>query len=343
MPKPSKPGQPKAVSVTHNSVSLKWTKSTQYSEYVMNYHVSYCSQEQSKEWLLIHVRGEEETVTVTGLSPKTTYLFKVQAQSKTGFSEMSEISTGIRTLPPVPSQPSQPQAVNIRYDKIIITWAEPQENAEYIQNYIIYYMSLGMKPEKQEWTTVKTESAVDILEVSGLSPKTTYLFKVQAQTKTGFSEMSEVSTGIYTLSYYFNEYNKVVDEKSTLCEAKPSVNTKPPVNTLPASGQPSTGKITHNSIELMWEEPKPCNETVDRYIVSCCVDDDEDDLIFITENNKTLIVILDLAQETTYQFRVRAQYKTGLSENSKKSVIIKTQPLILIAPGQPKAVNITLS
>ena len=334
VPIPSKPGQPKAVSITHNSVNLKWAKPTHYSEYVMNYHVSYCPQEQSKEWLLIHVRGEKEIVTVTGLSPKTTYLFKVQAQSKTGFSEMSEISTGIHTLPPVPSQPGQPQAINKSHDKITITWAKPQENAEYIQNYIIYYMSLSMKPEKQEWTKMKTESAVDILEISGLSPKTTYLFKVQAQTKTGFSEMSEVSTGIYTLSYYF----KVVDEKSTLCEAKH------PVNTLPAPGQPLAVNVTHNSVKLTWEEPKPCNETVDHYIVSCyCIDDDEDDKIFKTENNETSIVILGLAQETSYQFRVSAQYKTGLSKVSRKSKAIQTNRLVLVAgpPGKPSVVNTT--
>ena len=311
IPIPSKPGQPKSVSVTHNSVNLKWTKSTQYSEYVMNYHVSYCSQEQSKEWLLIHVRGEEETVTVTGLSPKTTYLFRVQAQSKTGFSEISEVSIGIRTLPPVPSQPGQPQAVHITRDKITITWAKPRENTEYIHNYTIHYKSL-QKSNSHGWTTVKTESAMEVLVVSGLEINTSYIFKVQAESVDGTSKESQISNAVQTLV---------------------------PVPSKP--GQPVAVSVTSKSINLIWAKPAQYPEYVTMYCVSYCSQESKEWLSLHVDGEKESVTITGLSPKTTYLFKVQAQSKTGSSETSEVSTAICILPPARTQPGQPQALNIS--
>ena len=310
VPIPSKPGQPKVVSVTHNSVNLKWTKPTQYSEYVMNYHVSYCSQEQSKEWISLRVQGEEETVAVTGLSPKTTYLFKVQAQSKTGFSEMSEVSTGIRTLPPVPSQPGQPQAVNISHNEITITWAKPQENAEYIHNYTIHYKSL-QKSNSHGWTTVKTNNAMEELIVSRLEVNTRYIFKIQAEGVDGTSKESEISNMIHTLV---------------------------PIPSKP--GQPKAVSVTHNSVNLKWTKPTQYSEYVMNYHVSCCSQEQSKEwLVIHVRGEKETVTVTGLSPKTTYLFKVQAQSKTGFSEMSEVSTGIHTLPPVPSQPGQPQAVN----
>ena len=312
VPIPSKPGQPKAVSITHNSVSLKWTKPTHYAEYIMNYHVSYCSQEQSKEWLSLRVQGEKETVTVTGLSPKTTYLFKVQAQSKTGFSETSEVSTGIRTLPPVPSQPGQPKAVNVSHDKITITWAKPQENAEFIQSYIIHYKSL-QKSDRHGWTSVKTESAMEVLVVSGLEINTRYIFKVQAESVDGSSKESETSDMIQTLV---------------------------PIPSKP--GQPKTVSATHNSVNLKWTKPTQYSEYVMNYHVSYCSQEQSKEWLSLrVQGEKETVTVTGLSPKTTYLFKVQAQSKTGFSEMSEVSTGIRTLPPVPSQPGQPKAVNVS--
>ena len=312
VPIPSKPGQPKSVSVTHNSVSLKWTKPTHYSEYVMNYHVSYCSQEQAKEWLSLCVQGEKESVAVTGLSPKTTYLFKVQAQSTTGFSEMSEVSTYIHTLPPVPSQPGQPQAVYISHDKITLTWAKPRENAEYIQNYTIHYKSL-QKSHTHGWTTVKTNCAMEELVVGELEVNTRYIFKVQAESADGTSKESETCDMIHTLV---------------------------PIPSKP--GQPKVVSVTSKSINLIWTKPTQYSEYVMKYYVSYCSQEQSKEwLSLCVQGEKETVAVTGLFPKTTYLFKVQAQSKTGFSEMSEVSTCIHTLPPVPSQPGQPQAVHIS--
>ena len=312
VPIPSKPGQPKSVSVTHNSVNLKWTKPTHYSEYVMKYHVSYCPQEQSKEWISLCVRGEEETVAVTGLSPKTTYLFKVQAQSKTRFSKMSEVSTGVHTLSPVPSQPSQPQAVHISHDKIIITWAKPVENATYVLNYTIHYKSI-QKSDEHGWTTVKTECAMALLVVSGLEVNTRYIFKVQAESVDGSSKESEASNIIQTLV---------------------------PIPSKP--GQPKAVSVTHNSVNLKWTKPTNYSEYVMNYHVNYCSQEQSKEWISLrVQGEKETVAVTGLSPKTTYLFKVQAQSKTGFSEMSEVSAGVHTLFPVPSQPGQPQAVHIS--
>ena len=314
VPIPSKPGQPKAVSVTHNSVDLMWSKPAQYAEYIMNYHVSYCSQEQSKEWLLIHVRGEKETVTVTGLSPKTTYLFKVQAVNQIGFSEMSEVSTPVCTSLPVPSQPGQPQAVDISHDKVRITWTKPQLHAEYVLNYTIHYIR---KSDKHGWRTVKTEGAEEELIVSGLEPNTSYIFKVQAESVDGSSKESETSNMILTLV---------------------------PIPSKPGQPKVHVVSVTHNSVDLMWSKPALYSEYIINYHVSCYFLKEErmkECLSLRIPGEKESITVTGLYPKTTYLFKVQAQSKTGYSEMSEVSMPICTHPPVPSQPGQPQAVNIS--
>ena len=293
VPIPSKPGQPIVVSVTHNSITLTWAKPAQYSEYVMNYHVSYCSQEQSKEWLLIRVGGEKETVTVTGLVPKTTYLFKVQAVNQIGFSEMSEVSMTICTSLPVPSPPGQPQAVNITHNTITITWAKPQEYAEHVQNYTIHYIR---KSDKHGWRTVKTERVVEVLVVSGLEVNTSYIFKVQAESVDGASEVSQTSNVI---------------------------KTRCPVPSQP--GKPKCKNKAHDRITLCWPKPNEYYENVECYKIS--YSDNKKEKTKITDGRVEEIEIDGLDPQKGYYFKVKAKSKFGDSLNSLSSDLIGTNPV----------------
>ena len=227
-----------------------------------------------------------------------------------------------------PSSPYQLEHSSVQHDSIKLAWSKPQYGSTLVQRYIVFYHAEQDPP--QNCKSVMTEAVETTMVITNLVPNTSYIFQVQAACTIGKSEPSiglTVKTDVHQ--------SKIIPP----CQA-----TQPTINTLPAPGQPSAGNVTHNSIELTWEEPKPCDETVDHYIVSCrCVDDDEDDKIFKAENNKTSIVILGLAQETSYQFRVSAQYKTGLSKVSRKSKATMTTPLLLVAgpPGKPSVVNTT--
>ena len=302
---PGIPGQPEVVNVTHNSVNLKWTKPTQYPQYVMNYCVYYCSQqEKSKEWSVLQVTGVKENVTVPGLSPKTAYLFKVQAINNTRSSGMSEVSKPICTSTPIPSQPGQPRSINKSHDKITITWAKPQFYAEFVQNYTIQYIPIT---NTTWWTTVNTESAVEEFEISGLEVNTSYLFRVQAESVDGSSKYSETSSEIQT--------------------------------TIPIPGKPEQPKVlsvTHNSVSLEWAKPAQYSEFVTNYQgYYFSQEEPEKQKPFIEVEEK--LTVTGLSPETMYVFRLHAQSKTGSSEINEISSC--TQPPVPSQPGQPQAVN----
>ena len=303
VPIPGIPGQPELVSVTHNSVTLKWTKPTLYPQYVTKYCVYYSSQEE--EWSLFYATEVEDTVKVTGLSPKTTYLFKVQAQNKSGTRGMSEVSVPICTPTPIPSPPGQPRAINISHDEITITWTTPQENAEHVQNYTIQYLPLL----GTNWSTaVNTENATEKLIVSGLEPNTGYIFKVQAESVDGPSKESKTSDVIHTVV---------------------------PIPSKP--GQLETVSVTHNTVELKWAKPAHYAEYVINYCVSYCSEEQSKQTKISTEEE--IVTIYGLSPETAYLFRVQAQSETGVSETSEVS--IRTLPPKPSQPGQPQAVNIS--
>ena len=308
-PVPGIPGQPEVVNVTHNSVNLKWTKPTQYPEYVMKYCVYYCSQqEKSKEWSVLQVTGVKENVTVPGLSPKTAYLFKVQAINNTKSSGMSEVSKPICTSTPIPSQPSQLRSINKSHDKITITWAKPQFYSELVQNYTIQYILIKNTSSTTWWTTVNTESAVEEFEISGLEVNTSYLFKVQAKSVDGSSEESETS----------------------------EIQT-----TIPIPGKPELPKVvsvTHNSVSLEWAKPTQYSEFVINYQgYYFSQEEPEKQKPFIGVEEK--LTVTELSPETMYVFRLHAQSKTGSSETNEIS--IPTLPPVPTQPGQPQAVNIS--
>ena len=307
VPIPGIPGQPEAVSSTHNSVNLKWTKPTEYAEHVMNYRVSYCLQEeQSKQWPSLLVSAEKENFEVTGLFPKTTYLFRVQTVNQTGSSEMSAVSMPICTLTPVPSPPGQPRSVNISQDEIKITWNKPQENAEYVQNYIIHCIPLTKTSDKSWSTTVKTGSAMELLVVNGLEPNTDYIFKVQAESADGTSSKESESNVIRTLI---------------------------PIPSKPE--HPKVVSVTHNSVSLEWAKPTQYAEYVTDYCVSY-YSEEQQTKVNVEEK---IVTINGLLPETMYLFRVQAQSETGFSETSEVS--IRTLPPKPSQPGQPQAVHVS--
>ena len=314
VPIPGKPGQPEAVSITHDRVELKWAKPTRYPEYVANYHISYSSQqEQSKEWRSFTVNGVEDNFTVTGLLHTTTYLFKVQGANESGSSEISEVSEPICTLPPVPTKPGQPKFSDATHDKITITWAKSRENAEYIQSYTIYYKSL-QKFDRHGWTTVKTENAVEALVISGLEINTSYVFKVQAESPYGSSKESETSIQLQTLV---------------------------PIPSQP--GQPQAVSVTHTSVSLNWAKPKQYSEYVMNYCVKCSAEGKQSKEWYSLQVTGTRehVVVNRLCPNTTYLFKVQAISKNGSSEMSEVSKPICTLIPIPSKPGQLEAVSVT--
>ena len=109
----SQPGNPIATKVTHDSITLKWEKPERGADDVKYYILDYCALDQQDRWFTYKRHGPQASVCLTGLQPKTIYIFKVRAESSEASSLDSKFSGPIETskLPP----PGKPYASNVSY------------------------------------------------------------------------------------------------------------------------------------------------------------------------------------------------------------------------------------
>ena len=92
---PGKPGKPRPIKVTHDSIELEWTKPEQGAHNVTSYSVFYSStSDPAKEYKVI---TSEERVLITQLQENATYCFKIQPQSMAGDGLQSDVSDLIST------------------------------------------------------------------------------------------------------------------------------------------------------------------------------------------------------------------------------------------------------
>ena len=117
---PSKPGKPKAISITHDRIDLVWTKPEQGVHNVAFYTVLYCSTSDHPDlWREQKTKATEEKAIVTGLSEKSAYLFKVRPESKSGEpGEVSDESEAIKTTMIIPNKPSKPVALSVTHSAV---------------------------------------------------------------------------------------------------------------------------------------------------------------------------------------------------------------------------------
>lgn len=95
----------------------------------------------------------------------------------------------------IPSKPGKPQATDITYEKIMLTWPKPNYGSEYVQQYKIY----AQKNSDHQWTQLSiTDNPTESQLISNLMPETIYKFKIQASTVAGDTAESELSDPIQT-------------------------------------------------------------------------------------------------------------------------------------------------
>lgn len=77
----SKPGQPKALNVTHCTIDLEWSKPKQGIHNVKSYTIFYrLATNPSAQWMPYKTETAAQKATVLQLSENSTYLFKVRAK-----------------------------------------------------------------------------------------------------------------------------------------------------------------------------------------------------------------------------------------------------------------------
>ncbi|CAF1333237.1 unnamed protein product [Didymodactylos carnosus] len=93
----SKPGKPIATGVTHQSITLKWSKPNCSSQSVQQCKIYYQKNPDDQWTQLSTTEDSTESSVISNLAPETTYRFKIQAITLAGDTAESDVSSRIQT------------------------------------------------------------------------------------------------------------------------------------------------------------------------------------------------------------------------------------------------------
>ena len=309
---PSKPGKPKASEINHNSIELEWTEPEQGAHNITSFTILYRSTtDPPDQWTMQIAEAAVYKISVTQLSEKTVYYFKVKPEYENGFGPESSESEPIQTRMIIPSEPGKPKALNITHDSIQLEWTKPEQGFHNVTSYTVFYRSTSDLPHQwKEYTAVINEKVL----VSQLSENTIFCFKIVPHCEAGIGLESEISDPIKT---------------KMITPSKP--------------GKPKASSITHDSVQLQWTKPQEGAHNITSYtILYRSTDEDSNQWIVLkTEGSKERVTVTQLSEKTVYYFKVKPEYREGFGLESDVSEAIITRTVLPSKPGKPEASNIT--
>ena len=186
---PSKPGKPRALKITENSIELEWTKPEYGAHNATSYTVLYgYVADPPDEWKNQNTPATNHRLLVSHLFEYTIYYFIIRPECKDNISGLdSNISDPIQTNMIIPSKPRNLTASNITHESVQLEWTKPEKGAHNITSYTVFHGSVA----EYSWALKKTNSIKECTCISGLSGGTTYYFKVCAKCKAGLSLASD--------------------------------------------------------------------------------------------------------------------------------------------------------
>jgi titin len=130
-------------------------------------------------------------ITVSGLSPGTTYYFQVTAHNECGFGQPSAVFTAVAAIPP--DAPNHLIAKpNLK--SVSLTWDIPfNDGGTPITSYIVQYRLFGTSPSSP-WIPTTVLGTTPHFIVSGLQDETMYDFQVAAVNSVGTGPYSGIAT-----------------------------------------------------------------------------------------------------------------------------------------------------
>ena len=305
-----RPGKPRAVKVSFDSIELEWTKPEQRAHNVpltsciILGSVSDTPHQWTKQNTITMTSGDKicERVCIIELEEDMIYYFKIQPECTVGSVLESDISEPIKTKQIIPSQPGKPQCLSIGHDCVQLEWEKPEQGAHNIVAYHIFYHSQNDPWDK--WIKKEIKSAEERVTISHLLEKTIYSFKVQPECKDGLGLESDISDPIQT---------------------KMIIPSKP--------GKPTATGITHNSIQLEWAEPEEGAHNVTSYVIfyRCATDPPDQWTQFKTKITEEKVIVSNLSENTMYNFKIQPEYEGGAGTESYISEYIRTKRILEFA------------
>lgn len=173
---PGTPGTPTASSITVSTATITWTAA---AGTITGYQYSI----NSSAWTS---SGTGLSFSLTGLSPNTSYTFQVRAVGAGGYGAASSVS--FTTLPVIPQVPGTPTITNIAATTATATWTASSGATSYQ-----YSLNSG-----STWTSTGASTTVNL---TGLTPVTTYTIEVRAVNAGGASIVASASFTTLHVTY----------------------------------------------------------------------------------------------------------------------------------------------
>jgi hypothetical protein len=296
------PGAPTGVTPTRGDteVALTWTApaSTGGSS-ITTYTVDYSS-DSGSTWTTFPTTSATTSLTVTGLTNGTTYVFRIAATNVIGTGVYSSTSSAVSpaALPSAPSATVMLQSNG----QVDLSWTAPSSTGGFaITSYVIEYST----DSGATWSSV-TQSAASGLTKSfvGLTPGSTYVFRVKAVTSIGTGPASISTLGLL-------------------------------VATAPGQVSTPSAVIGNTQVALTWTEPATNGCSITGYRVDYSSNAGSTWTTFGSALAGLTATVTGLTNGTTYVFRVAATNCIGQGSFSTTSASAVPNPV----PGQPAALN----
>ncbi|HSF43350.1 MAG TPA: fibronectin type III domain-containing protein [Thermoanaerobaculia bacterium] len=275
-PPPAPPAAPSALAasaVSGTEIALSWQdNSGNESQFDIEQLVNGAYQQ-------IRTVGTNVTTTrVTGLTPGTSYSFRVRAGNAAGFSGYSNtaIATTTAPAPTTPASPTELTAQAASSSEIVLNWRDNSGNEEQFR------IERSVNGAFQEIQTAGANATT--ARVTGLAAGSTHSFRVRASNASGFSGYSNVA--------------------SVTTPAPPALPATP--------GKLNAQAVSATEIQLTWADTSN-NET--GFEIDQRVGNSFQKLTAVV-TNVTTARISGLTPKTSYTFRVRAVNAAGSSSPS---------------------------
>lgn len=208
---PAPPGQPRALSVFYNAISVEWAPAVNHGAWVNLYEVKVKGAD-AADWELEQQVEPDPTGAVqmplckfARLEPKTRYIFVVRAHNKLGWSAPSAVSDAIQTRATLP--PGVPQLLSQGASYIELYWDPPDDSGVELKYYEMQAkevpIGLGVRgavgvakgsgEKKEKWFAVPCKTREPRGLATDLRPHAGYRFRVRAFTSEGWSNFCDAS------------------------------------------------------------------------------------------------------------------------------------------------------